>query len=928
MIVYRCPKCGSEYRPLDAGIRRYICCGVPLERAQAHARPPSMSSPREPSAVSVVSERSPWVAVEIVPPLDNTVDALAAETLYGALSGVSQPFGLEIVGDQRGVRFVLRALPDTLPFLQRCFQAAYGGVRFEEVLPEEDVIRRNGLHIRAAELALRRPAYLPLRTYRDGQFREADPINGLLGAFTVNEGFVMSQMVLFPAPPSWSDRYQASARRLGQTMGGEQSTPNDVVGQLVTGGIVLLVALPCSGIGLGYATQNWVLLSLSVITFFLLGGGGLAALALLRPRAVDPEMVRRKIEGAAFDVSLRVFAGGQTPEQADMYLRNVVSAYQSFNLASGNALVARRSQASPAHLELPGASWSFWQRLTDQITRLNVSELASLWHLPVANSPLVSRALSRHLPPPRPDRVATGILVGTSEYQGTLVPVHLDPGILHNHTFLVAKTQMGKSTLMAHLAKAAMNEKATALVVIDPHGDLVRTLLGVVPRERIADTYYLDFGDTQQVLGFNLLDMRQGRGEDMIVSNFIHIGEQIWTDYWGPRMEDALRIFLLTLLSANKAYVEGGFPQLQFTLLDIPLLIEVPELRGKIVSRYVTSFEVRQWWSGYFDVLDPKLRLEIVNPVLTKIHRFSTHRLVRAIVGQSQSTIRLQDLLERRRILLVNTATGIVGPDASGLLGAVLVDHINFAVREQMALDPAERRKVVVIIDEFQSIPGVDYPALLAELQKMGASFVLATQALGQLDAIARELRPSIMSNISTLFVFQSSAEDAQYLTPELDEQVTVTDIVNLPQHTCYVKTRVRLERLPVMRINTPPPPQPDPDIIARVLAQVSRYTRPLAVVEEERAAIVERHIGQELATQRNVQIALTPEQLEGVPRPRPGYEATSSQPVRLSPEGKDYLERKSRDPITGQRVSTADPPSVREAQGTGKKKKGDDWMG
>jgi hypothetical protein len=398
---------------------------------------------------------------------------------------------------------------------------------------------------------------------------------------------------------------------------------------------------------------------------------------------------------------------------------------------------------------------------------------------------------------------------------------------------------------MAHLAAAAM-DKDTALVVIDPHGDLVRSLVGLVPRSRLSDVLFIDFSDSQRVVGLNLLDMAQGRNADAIVSNIVHVGELIWSDYWGPRMEDALRMALRTLLMANEILARRR--EKQFTLIDIPPLFELPNFRHRLLKQYVSDAEILQWWSGYFEQLYPHLRMDVINPVLTKIHRFSTHTAVRNIVAQSNSTVNFRELLNERRILLVNTATGVMGPDAGGLLGAVLVDYINFAVREQMAIpDPSSRARVIVVVDEFQSIPGVDYPSLLAELQKMGASFILATQALGQLDAIGRVLRPTILSNIETLFVFQTSAEDADILRHELDDEVTSTDIINLSDHSCYVKTQVGRDRLPVMHIDTLPPQRGDQSIAEQIIAQMERYARPVKVVEWERRTFQSQWYGREL---------------------------------------------------------------------------------
>lgn len=272
----------------------------------------------------------------------------------------------------------------------------------------------------------------------------------------------------------------------------------------------------------------------------------------------------------------------------------------------------------------------------------------------------------------------------------------------------------------------------------------------------------------------------------------------------------------------------------------MPALFQIEAFRTKLLGDFVDDPEILTWWVHYFDALYASLQVDVVNPIMTKIHRFSTHRLLRNIVGQSSSTVDWHALLNARKILLVNTATGVIGPDAAGLLGAVLLDHINLTVREQSAIPDATRRvRGMVVIDEFQSIPGVDYPGLLAELQKMGASFVLATQTLRQLDALDPILGPTVLANVDSLFVFQVSAEDARLLARELDEAVDAVDIINQPSYACYVKTQLGRGRLLVMHVETLPPQPGDERTAEKILAGVARYTRPIEAVEAERRAFV-----------------------------------------------------------------------------------------
>jgi Helicase HerA, central domain/Type IV secretion-system coupling protein DNA-binding domain len=790
--------------------------------------------------------------IEILPPRNNLVDALEAETLLSALAGKGL-FSLELAGDSRGSRFLVRAPRRDIKHIKAQIQAVYDQVEFIGVPPEEDPARQRDASVSQACLRLRRSVQLPLRTYRDGDFKESDPIRGLLGMFGNLEPSecALSQLVLAPAPPNWSDRYQGSTRRIERTLNDEVLTPENTPRKFV-GGVAFFIILLIAILNLvAFQQRQWLTLAFALpLLVCTIAGVAFLYNLFTQDQNADPILVQHKIGPIAYDVSFRLTAMAANPETATARLRAMATAYRQYDLASGNALMGYVESFDPQALEVE--TWPWWREWLGRVMRLNVSELSSLWHLPIGEgTQMVNRTMTKRLLPPRPEMVSNGVLIGYSMHQGQRIPVHLSYDALDHHAFLVAKTQKGKTTLMTHLAQAAM-ARDSAIVVIDPHGDLARSLIGLVPPKRVGDVIYVDFSDMRRVVGFNLLDMSQGRSIDAIVSNIVHVGELVWKDYWGPRMEDALRIALRTLLEANQQlYARGGN---QFTLIDIPPLFELDEFRRKFLAQFVRNDQTLLWWGGYYQQMQINLRIEVINPVLTKIHRFSTHEIISSIVGQSLSTINFRDLLESRRILLVNTATGIIGPDAGGLLGSVLVDYINFAVREQMrTVEPSKRARILVIVDEFQSLPGVDYPGLLAELQKMGASFILATQALSQLDALDPLLRPAILSNVDSLFVFQTSAEDAFILRRELDEAVETTDIINLDNYTCYLKTKVGARRLPVMHIQTLPPPQANSTTVEQVIGQMPRYTRPIGDVIQQRARFKERWYGRELRLVKRV---------------------------------------------------------------------------
>jgi hypothetical protein len=382
VAVYRCAKCETEYRPLDAGARRFICCGVPLERVSVHGATEArnglaaFAAALETNAKKRIdtqrAEQAKAEVIEIISPRENIVDALAVETLLQTLAAET-PFSLEIAGDANGRRFLLRAARDTLVYLRRQIQARYDQATFRDIPPDQDPARSDKLVLATAQMNLRRPVYLPLRTYSDGDFREADPISGLLGAFSnLDEGErVLSQIVLLPAPSTWADRYQGSTRQIERSFGGEAMTMGMLVRQFVAVTAVMVMLGFFLWALLAFLQRHWFEFSLAgaLAAFSTFGVIALAKL-LMEQANVNPEMVQRKIETPAYDSALRLIAMAKTSERATARLRQLAMAYRQFNLASGNAFVVQRAEFDPKILTIP--RWNSWQEFTGHITRLKI----------------------------------------------------------------------------------------------------------------------------------------------------------------------------------------------------------------------------------------------------------------------------------------------------------------------------------------------------------------------------------------------------------------------------------------------------------------------------------------------------------------------------------------------------------------------------
>jgi hypothetical protein len=327
-------------------------------------------------------------------------------------------------------------------------------------------------------------------------------------------------------------------------------------------------------------------------------------------------------------------------------------------------------------------------------------------------------------------------------------------------------------------------------------------------------------------------------------------------------MEDAFRYALMTLFEANTVIcrrdpVNGRASQ--HTLLEVPTLLSDTLFRRELLTS-VEDPTLHAWWTNYFDTLERRFQLEVVNPVLTKVHRFEGNTSARHIVGQPASTIEPSAWLRDGAIVIVNTARGIVGESPAALIGSTLLNLVSLSVAEQASLRAGDRWPISIFVDEFHTIPGADYEGILAELSKYGANLVLATQSLARLLAIGqaegRGLRATVFANLDGLFAFNCSAEDAEYLVAELGGAIDEQDLIELGEHQCYVRVSSRGERLPTFSVSLDPPPESD-ELLRAELADTSaeRFGRDSRLVEANRRTAVARLLE---TRARHVQSALT----------------------------------------------------------------------
>jgi hypothetical protein len=369
-------------------------------------------------------------------------------------------------------------------------------------------------------------------------------------------------------------------------------------------------------------------------------------------------------------------------------------------------------------------------------------------------------------------------------------------------------------------------EMGYGLALIDPHGDLAEGLLELIPARRIKDVVYFNPADLEYPLAFNPLEDVLPDHRYLVASGMISVLKKVWADFWGPRLEHILRHSLLTLLENPGS-----------TLLDLPKLLTDERFR-EVMLRRVTHPQVRDFWFAEFAKYSAWLRSEAISPILNKVGQFLTSIPLRNIVGQRSGALDFRKSMDEGKILIVNLAKGRIGEDNCSLLGAMIVTKIQLAALSRADVPEGKRRAFYLYVDEFHNFLTLSFADILAEARKYGLNMVLAHQYLEQLD---EKLRAAVFGNVGTLISFRVGVEDAIPLAREFYPIFSETDLVNLPNHSIYLKLLVDGKPTQAFSAITLPPMQRARSYKGDIITSSrQRYARPRKNVEQ--AMLVESY--------------------------------------------------------------------------------------
>ncbi|PIR97264.1 MAG: hypothetical protein COT91_02290 [Candidatus Doudnabacteria bacterium CG10_big_fil_rev_8_21_14_0_10_41_10] len=427
------------------------------------------------------------------------------------------------------------------------------------------------------------------------------------------------------------------------------------------------------------------------------------------------------------------------------------------------------------------------------------------------------------------------ILFAKTNFRNRETPFGMKTDDRRRHTYVVGKTGMGKSAMLENMAIQDVY-KGHGICFVDPHGEAVEKILKNIPASRINDVVYFNPADIENPIAFNILEYVDPNYKHLVASGLMGVFTKIWAGVWSARMEYILGNTILALLDSP-----GN------TMMGISRMYVDKTYRKKIIYSIKDPI-VKSFWVNEFANYNDKFRQEAIAPIQNKVGQFLSTSVIRNIVGQPKSTIDLREIMDNKKILLVNLSKGRVGEDSSALLGAMLVTRLQLAAMSRVDIPEEKREDFYLYIDEFQNFATESFATILSEARKYRLNLIMAHQYIGQLiNDKNTKVRDAVFGNVGTMIVFRIGADDAEYLEKEFEPVFTPNDLLNQPKYHIYLKLMIDGITSNPFSAGTLPPIsnlQNHTDKIIRVSQE--RYANKRDIVESK----ISRWIGQEFFEQ------------------------------------------------------------------------------
>lgn len=492
------------------------------------------------------------------------------------------------------------------------------------------------------------------------------------------------------------------------------------------------------------------------------------------------EQVEKKISAPLVSVNMRLAVSSQDSSRAEQMLQELESSFHQFENPLGNRIAWHRVARGGLSRLFHDFTFRLYERNSE--LALSLRELTTLYHFPpkgISSSPHLIQSRSAGAAAPL-DLPQEGVQIGTNTFRGQTIPVRIAPEDRLRHLYAIGQTGTGKTSFMKTLIAQDI-AAGNGVCFIDPHGNDILDILASIPPERYEDVIYFDPAELSRPFGLNLLEFDEAYPEQktFIVNELLAIFRRLYGDSpesMGPAFEQYFRNATLLVMED---------PATGSTLMDIGRVLSNTAFRNLKLSRSRNPI-VNQFWNEIATKAGGDASLENIVPYITnKFDDFTANDFMRPIIGQQHSSFNFREIMDNKKILLVNLSKGRLGERNANLLGLILVGKIFMAALSRADNPRGDFAPFYLYIDEFQNITTDSIPGILSEARKYKLSLTIAHQFLAQIDD---KIKDAVFGNVGSMAVFRVGQDDGEFFAKQFTPTFEAKDFTNIENYNAYVK--------------------------------------------------------------------------------------------------------------------------------------------
>ena len=698
------------------------------------------------------------------------------ETLYSSIGGMNvkkniinwvigrdDALSLEIVSKDGLISFYLAVPKKIRRFIEQQINAYFPEAQVEDSVDYNIFSPKSKVF--AARLSLQRQNIFPIKTYH--KFG-ADPLNSLtniLSKLQDDEGAAI-QFIIRPANKSWRKLSRKFANEVYKTQDIKKAIHRVSSLQFFSSfENVLDIVLQKSNKEKNETINN----------------------ENRKLSSREEEMIKEieeKSSKAGLEVNIRLIVSSEDEKRGDIYLTNLLDVFSQYNIYGyGNSF--KRASILSKNKFVKDFIYRTFDR--GKVIILNTEEFASIYHfpLPTTETPNIRWLTAKKSAAPV-EIPSEGIVLGRNIFRGIEKLIHIKRDDRRRHAYVIGKSGTGKSVLLANMAIQDI-ANGEGVCVIDPHGDLVEDILTHIPRERAEDVIYFKPADIQRPMGLNLLEYDKNYPEQktFVINEMIKIFDKLYDlkSTGGPIFEQYMRNSMLLIMDD---------PNSGSTLMEISKVLSDPNFRKYKLSKCHDQTVVDFWKKEAEKAGGEAALANIVPYVTSKLTSFISNDTMRPIIAQQKSAFNLREIMDQRKILLLNLSKGQLGDLNAYLIGMIMVGKILIAALSRTDIPQEKRKDFYLYIDEFQNFITDSIAIILSEARKYRLNLIIAHQYIGQLVKNQdTTIRDAVFGNVGTFITFKIGSEDAEFLVKEYQPVFNQYDLINIKRFNAYVKLLV-----------------------------------------------------------------------------------------------------------------------------------------